>query len=1038
MDYREFIQLDLPVAVAIVSCGADWRVEEANAEFTDVLGYTEKELRETRPQKMVYDEDYANLVSVLENVVRTHDNGKMQLRIVRPDGKTRWVEMRCSVLAHYDVKPYVVLFLWDIDEEKRREEHQKLLNQKYELMEQLSLEYPFDLDVENWTMLRSYRLMELRGQYDYSEQYFPVDEEVLTLCPPDQELFLKAMKEAATEEKTGSMDTRFNIHTENETPKYLWFRTYYKSIADHNGRITRIIGRSFNIDEDKNLQEEVRRDPLTKLLNKLEIQRETDAFLEGAEDGTHVLFLIDIDNFKGVNDNFGHTFGDTVIVDVANIIKSFFRNNDLTGRVGGDEFLVLMKNTTLEKAKERAGNLGEALCKVYTGGSIHYRISASIGLAACNGGDGNTYSSLFEKADHAMYRTKQGGKNGYEIAGAKDVGMIRNGIKNIERRENMGAEDREFLAFSISLMAHAKNIDGSLNMLLNRITERYQLDLVMVFEDNTENDGMVMTNYFGNNFSFYGKSAFPKKSPSLKELQPGEYMIVKNSQSNFATGMGNYLKSTDTYNENAPFSAVVGKFEYVGGCTGEVIYVSLDEERQWQPGELEIFQELTRMMAIFVSLRYRVTESREQISSIQKKDPLTGLYNQEAFREAVVEILAHSKPDEVYAIEYMDINNFGYINENYGYKVGDSVLKMFAQDIFVQEYFRAGCRLYSDFFLLLIADESQEKMIDRLHSRNKRFTNMQNHRYPNSGMGVSAGVYILEDNKMDIEFAIENANLAWKNAKNTGKRDITLYNPSLRIQRTEEQKIVGEFYEALYRDDFQMYLQPKFILRDRSVYGAEALARWKRPDGKILPPGMFIDSLEKIGYITELDFYIYEEVLKTLEKWDKQHRRKIVISTNFSGRHFESDGEEFLNRIQHVLSKYSVRPEYIEIEVTEGVLVKNVAVLEKCMNRLHEIGFRVAIDDFGTGYSSLSVLADMPADVIKIDKSFINKGMTEQKKNLLYEIGRMVKILHKDIIIEGVETEEQEQFLKEGGFTCGQGYLCNCPVPIGDFEKMYL
>ena len=349
------------------------------------------------------------------------------------------------------------------------------------------------------------------------------------------------------------------------------------------------------------------------------------------------------------------------------------------------------------------------------------------------------------------------------------------------------------------------------------------------------------------------------------------------------------------------------------------------------------------MMAIFVSLRYRVEESREQISSIQKKDPLTGLYNQEAFREAVVEILAHSKPDEVYAIEYMDINNFGYINENYGYKVGDSVLKMFAQDIFMQEYFRAGCRLYSDFFLLLIADESQEKMIDRLHNRNKRFSNMQNHRYPNSGMGISAGVYILEDNKMDIEFAIENANLAWKNAKNTGKRDITLYNPSLRIQRTEEQKIVGEFYEALYRDDFQMYLQPKFILRDRSVYGAEALARWKRPDGKILPPGVFIDSLEKIGYITELDFYIYEEVLKTLEKWDKQHRRKIVISTNFSGRHFESDGEEFLNRIQHVLSKYSVRPEYIEIEVTEGVLVKNVAVLEKCMNRLHEIGFRVAI-----------------------------------------------------------------------------------------------
>lgn len=116
---------------------------------------------------------------------------------------------------------------------------------------------------------------------------------------------------------------------------------------------------------------------------------------------------------------------------------------------------MLMKNTTLEKAKERAGNLGEALCKVYTGGSIHYRISASIGLAACNGGDGNTYSSLFEKRIMPCIVPSRG-QNGYEIAGAKDVGMIRNGIKNIERRENMGAEDREFLAFSISLMAHAK------------------------------------------------------------------------------------------------------------------------------------------------------------------------------------------------------------------------------------------------------------------------------------------------------------------------------------------------------------------------------------------------------------------------------------------------------------------------------------------------------------------------------------------------------------------------------------------------------
>ena len=391
-------------------------------------------------------------------------------------------------------------------------------------------------------------------------------------------------------------------------------------------------------------------------------------------------------------------------------------------------------------------------------------------------------------------------------------------------------------------------------------------------------------------------------------------------------------------------------------------------------------------------MRYRVTESREQISSIQKKDPLTGLYNQEAFREAVVEILAHSKPDEVYAIEYMDINNFGYINENYGYKVGDSVLKMFAQDIFVQEYFRAGCRLYSDFFLLLIADESQEKMIDRLHSRNKRFTNMQNHRYPNSGMGVSAGVYILEDNKMDIEFAIENANLAWKNAKNTGKRDITLYNPSLRIQRTEEQKIVGEFYEALYRDDFQMYLQPKFILGDRSVYGAEALARWKRPDGKILPPGVFIDSLEKIGYITELDFYIYEEVLKTLEKW----QNIIYVDADII----------CLKDISPLLNQISSKSNMISAAPDVNYMQKNRCIALNLKNHIYfNSGFLIINTFLWKSHSifqkSLSILEKNPTKFSHPDQDVLNILLTQKTYYLpqIYNCIDLTTINHKDIVL---------------------------------------
>ena len=185
--------------------------------------------------------------------------------------------------------------------------------------------------------------------------YYPVDEEVRTLSPVDRKLFLDAMHEASLIEKSGSVDTRFNISKDGEVPRYQWFRTYYRSVTNAEGEIIRIIGRSFNIDMDKSLQEEVRRDPLTQLLNKLEVQKEVTRYIEENPNKCSVLFLIDIDNFKGINDNFGHTFGDTVIMDMAKLIQSQFRMNDIVGRVGGDEFLVFMKNTTVEKAEEIYG-----------------------------------------------------------------------------------------------------------------------------------------------------------------------------------------------------------------------------------------------------------------------------------------------------------------------------------------------------------------------------------------------------------------------------------------------------------------------------------------------------------------------------------------------------------------------------------------------------------------------------------------------------------------------------------------------------------
>ena len=585
-------------------------------------------------------------------------------------------------------------------------------------------------------------------------------------------------------------------------------------------------------------------------------------------------------------------------------------------------------------------------------------------------------------------------------------------------------------------MTHARNIDGSLNMLLKHIAERMKLDLVGVFEHAADAPEMVLTNYYSSRYSYYDKTTFPM-GVRTSDMNVAEFRVMTGLHIGDYPLLEQLLKNgQDNYSETT-CSALVAKFEYVNGRTGEVAYLSLDEQGVLSESARTLLQELGRIIGIFVSLRYRMDESKEQIRHIRMRDQLTGMYTLEAFKSKVSELIRNPEEGKTYFLEYLDINNFGYINDNYGYKVGDNVLKMFASDYMMQDYFEIGCRLYSDFFVMLLKADDIEQFKKNVLAQHQRFANIQNHQYPSSSMSISCGVYQYGQRMIDVENAIENATMAWKMAKRKRSRELVFYDDEYRNARTREKQVVGEFYEALYRDDFRMYLQPKFAFGSREVYGAEALARWQKPDGKLLAPAAFLAPLEQIGYIMELDFYIFEELLKTMTRWQAQNRRKIVVSTNFSGRHFESGVDAFLNRICLILSKYSVSPKNIEIEVTESVLIRNLSNLQYCIDRLHEIGFRVAIDDFGTGYSSLSALMDIPADVIKMDKSFIDNGFEGKRRDLIMEIGELVRISGKEIIFEGVETEAQEKLLIDCGYHNGQGYLCNRPITISEFEKLY-
>ncbi len=1029
---------NIPIAAAKITTAKPWKIIEANEDFYLMYGLNcDENINSEKDFRFVAAEHEDMFEIFTSNIVTKGEDVQDEFIISDSNGLSKWVLIRGGIDVSGDGQKSIILIFIDIEDKKQIETNFYYLKNQYQVMEQISDGVPFDYDVKNNKVLMSFGFSESYKENKEEHSYIDFQDVLKNIHPIDRMSFENEMIKASYAEIAGSIDCRYNTAKENENPQYIWYRILYRSILGKDKKVARIVGRSRNVESDMVLKDKVRRDPLTKLFNKVEVKSIVEDILVKESNRTHVLFVIDIDNFKGINDTFGHTFGDTVISDIAMALKDNFRGDDVVGRVGGDEFLVLMRDVNAELAVNKARTLCDILRREYTGGDVVRHTSTSIGIAV-SGVDGNTYDELFEKADHAMYRAKKDGKNGFKIAMEEDKGPIRHKEKSHLEHNEIKEKDRDFLAFALNILSHARNIDGSLNLLLDKILTKYNFDLITVCEEMAKDEEIILTNCAGDAISIYDKTVFPRIGILNKMPEAGLVKVFDGT--NIMPWVEVIRKQgvvvSDEIIRNIHF--VAGKFEYVGNRHGICCFYSFEKDKKWTESELSFLGELSRTIGVFASLRSRIEESNANIRKIQNKDQLTGLLNLDVFKQQFKSAVYENYDDKKLCLCYFDINNFGCINENYGYQVGDKILRVLSRSIIESEECLLGCRLYSDFFLLLLQGEDEQELISCTEKKQNDFVNLNNHQYPNSGLAVTTGLYFVEDRNIDIDIAIENVNLAWKKAKNNSGARIVVFEERFRTERGEEQHVIGQFYESLYRGDFMAYFQPKFNLVTNEVYGAEALARWKRVDGRIVPPIKFINSLEKIGYITDLDFYIFEETLKAMVSWKKQNRRPLVVSMNFSGKHFESDGKEFMKRINSILRRYPVDPSLLEIEITEGVMVKNYHSLIKSLEELRERGFRVAVDDFGTGYSSLSILMDIPADVVKIDKSFLDKEISEKNIEVLKSIGNLVETTGREIVFEGVETEEQRQVLAECGFLYGQGYLCNKPICQDEFEKLYL
>lgn len=428
------------------------------------------------------------------------------------------------------------------------------------------------------------------------------------------------------------------------------------------------------------------------------------------------------------------------------------------------------------------------------------------------------------------------------------------------------------------------------------------------------------------------------------------------------------------------------------------------------------------------------SNDRILINRLSSTDRLTGLYNRTAFRARMQEVLKDPEMDPVHSVIYCDINDFSYINEKYGYPAGDRMLRDFGAMFLRKGKKCFGCRMHSDFFIIYINGETKEQVIAKLRSWSKVFVEHQLKAYPGIDIHLTSGVYFLKKGESDIALAMDNANLARKNAKSENQ-PYCICTEELRQKRNYEQTISGEIANAIRDNRIEVFLQPKFDMKSHEVIGAEALARWKNDDGSYRSPADFVPILEKTGHIIDLDFCVYSNVLQILRKWKKNGERMIPVSINFSKSNKVI--ANFDERLMRLAEQYGVDGNYLEIEINEAML--SDAGENSIFDNLQKKGFRLALDDFGSGSNSLSMLINAPVNTVKIGRHFLQCiGNSKRELNYVKAMCEMISSVKKEAVFEGVETEEQEEFLSSCGFSKAQGYLFERPIPLSEFEEKYL
>lgn len=1035
--------MQMPIAAIYVKHKLDNKIVCCNKDMLDFLSCNEQEFEEIYKNfcfELFVDEDVNLIKSTIDDAYASHSDMELECKIKCKSEEIKWAKVKVQFQKE-DAQDDMIIYFFDIGQYKlvesqmvkEREQYKQILNINSNIF------FEYDIEEDTITFKNADTQIKLAGQKIKNFKKRIVNTK--KVYQQDKEKIISIINSHGTKE----VEFRYISIDGN----LIWCQICAVTLRDENDNPKTVVGCINNIDRQKKEEEKhierAKQDSLTKVYNANYIKKYINKYLmsEGKM-GMHAFLIVDINEFCKINERLGSLFGDAILINVADNLKKILEAKDIVGRVGGDEFVLFIKDAYDGKyLKDKISEINQIVRNTYIGENNGDEINCNIGVALYPT-DGRKYEALFRNADWALHQAKLQGKgqtmfydktalyDGREIADNE----FYNDYKIInDNNRRMDAYDREITAFAFDIMSRTKDVNSAIKLILDRIGKRLDASYVTIYECDFVNKNIISTYQ-------WNKEGVKKRDKEYIDMYEGVYENYigrfKNSQlfcsSDTSKLSGTYVFSEvleDNYIKAFMQSAIYDNDKIVG-C---ISVSDINKARKWSKADKDSLATISRVVSTYL-LKMRASQRMEdKLNHIKNFDPLTGISTVHRFKKQVREIIDNN-PDKQYVIVNSDFDKFKYINDIIGYDAGDDLLKSFAE--FISEEANMNlccCRVYSDDYLAMFEFLDEDTIVDYIERLSAVFTAKVKKKYVNINLTISSGASIIDRNNSDIMTTIDNANAARKAAKDVNDNCCVFFNDQMREKIRIEFEIISNMEKALAYNEFKVYYQPKVSLATGNMVGAEALVRWVKADGSIMPPDKFIPLFEKNGFVVNLDFFVYREVCKSLREWIDKGLEVVPISVNVSRIHLYD--ETFIGKFIKLVDEYELPYEIIELELTESMFLDNTNVAISTMRQFRELGFKVSIDDFGAGYSSLNLLKEMTSDVLKLDKEFFGRGELQKEEQIIVSsIVNMAKQLDMKVLSEGIETEEQVEFLKGIACDMAQGYLFARPMPKDNFENI--